>query len=666
MFTSVMPNPKQQFFDNNGLPLVGGLVYTYAAGTTTPKDTYIDEDGTEAQPNPIPLNFRGEPESTIRWNGSYRVEVYDVSGNLVYTVDDYNSDPAGLWGLVVTLLSAVGSTMIGFLQAGIGAVLMTIQAKLRQSVHIQDFGAVGDGVANDTAAIQAALNASLHVDFGNFNCKVAGVLQLRTGHFLHGKRATLTQTITNTEIFNFEGLSDVRALGLKCVGMSDYIDSDSSRAVAFYGGTSGTNNHFSKCHFLNFGYTPVRFKAQTNCSFTFNTVIGPGSPTLTPVTSGKNYGVLADSGCIGILVLGNDISYTAQGVITNEASQVRIIGNRLHDITGQHGVYAGAGLSNCVIANNTVYNVDLVGIKVQAQDYAGMDNFNISVVGNSIYDCGDQGILICNAIVASTYKCRNVTVSGNSVRLVAGSCINLNSTNGANVVGNTLDLAGQSGVVWGESSNLKIESNLITRAGLSGMRDGIASTGIDLTNNKIVDCATAGQAGDQYGIFVQFGSDYNISKNRISDANAKVVYGIWLVGPTNSTVSLDDNTVTEATQAGLRLSSTAALRSYKGNYFAGTLAASTGEPLAPSVASAAAIVLPPKHDVVTITGASPITSISAQGHSGHRVQLILAAGVTMTDGSNLKLAGNLVATADDTITIGCDGVNWYEACRSLN
>jgi hypothetical protein len=49
-----------------------------------------------------------------------------------------------------------GSSTVGFLQAGTGAVATTVQAKLRQTVSVKDFGAVGDGVANDTAAIQAA------------------------------------------------------------------------------------------------------------------------------------------------------------------------------------------------------------------------------------------------------------------------------------------------------------------------------------------------------------------------------------------------------------------------------------------------------------------------------------------------------------------------------
>ena len=45
-----------QFFDNNGAPLAGGLIYTYAAGTTTPQTTYTTIAGTTAHTNPIVLD----------------------------------------------------------------------------------------------------------------------------------------------------------------------------------------------------------------------------------------------------------------------------------------------------------------------------------------------------------------------------------------------------------------------------------------------------------------------------------------------------------------------------------------------------------------------------------------------------------------------------------
>lgn len=57
------------------------------------------------------------------------------------------------------------SDEVNFLQAGTGAVTRTVQAKLRESVSVKDFGAVGDGITDDTAAVQAALNTGKSVFF---------------------------------------------------------------------------------------------------------------------------------------------------------------------------------------------------------------------------------------------------------------------------------------------------------------------------------------------------------------------------------------------------------------------------------------------------------------------------------------------------------------------
>jgi hypothetical protein len=60
MAAMLTPSPKVQFFDANGEPLVGGKLYTYAAGTSSPLATYTDSTGNTANANPVILDSRGE------------------------------------------------------------------------------------------------------------------------------------------------------------------------------------------------------------------------------------------------------------------------------------------------------------------------------------------------------------------------------------------------------------------------------------------------------------------------------------------------------------------------------------------------------------------------------------------------------------------------------
>lgn len=56
---SIFGGVGAQFFDNNGIPLSGGKIYTYEAGTTTPLATYTSSSGNTAHTNPIILDAAG-------------------------------------------------------------------------------------------------------------------------------------------------------------------------------------------------------------------------------------------------------------------------------------------------------------------------------------------------------------------------------------------------------------------------------------------------------------------------------------------------------------------------------------------------------------------------------------------------------------------------------
>ena len=84
-----------------------------------------------------------------------------------------------------------------------------------------------------------------------------------------------------------------------------------------------------------------------------------------------------------------------------------------------------------------------------------------------------------------------------------------------------------------------------------------------------------------------------------------------------------------------------------------------------SVASAATVTLPVGRTQVTITGTTGITSITA-APAATTVLLIFSGVLTVTDGSNLKLAGNLTTAANTTLSLLSDGTNWIEVARSVN
>lgn len=78
----------QQFMDNNGVPLSGGSLYTYQAGTTTPQATYTDQSGVTPNANPIVLDSAGRCAMWLDPTLSYKFLLQDSGGNTIKTIDN--------------------------------------------------------------------------------------------------------------------------------------------------------------------------------------------------------------------------------------------------------------------------------------------------------------------------------------------------------------------------------------------------------------------------------------------------------------------------------------------------------------------------------------------------------------------------------------------------
>lgn len=80
-----------QFFNNDGVPLAGGLIYTYLAGSTTPAATYTTGSGSIPHSNPIVLDSAGRVPSGEIWltdTLSYKFVIKDSTGALIGTYDN--------------------------------------------------------------------------------------------------------------------------------------------------------------------------------------------------------------------------------------------------------------------------------------------------------------------------------------------------------------------------------------------------------------------------------------------------------------------------------------------------------------------------------------------------------------------------------------------------
>jgi hypothetical protein len=130
---TISPVPFLQFIDANGVPLAGGKLYTYVAGTTTPLATYTAYAGTTPNANPVILDSAGRA-SVWLGAGSYKFILKDSTDVLVYTTD--NIVNAGSGTMQPAVVATQGQTVVTVLPYTMGGSAIVARNGLVQEYNV--------------------------------------------------------------------------------------------------------------------------------------------------------------------------------------------------------------------------------------------------------------------------------------------------------------------------------------------------------------------------------------------------------------------------------------------------------------------------------------------------------------------------------------------------
>jgi cytoskeletal protein CcmA (bactofilin family) len=180
----LMPNGKQAFVNDAGQPLSGGKLYTYSAGTMTPRTTWTDASETTPNTNPIILNARGE--ATIFWRGAYKVALTTATDVPIWTIDGVTTAPDT--SSITTLAVSGTTTLTGAVTMG-GALAVTGAATFSSTVAV-----TGNATVGGTLAVTGVSTFTGNVTATN-NLTVGGALAV-TGN-LTVAQITATRLIVN-------------------------------------------------------------------------------------------------------------------------------------------------------------------------------------------------------------------------------------------------------------------------------------------------------------------------------------------------------------------------------------------------------------------------------------------------------------------------------------
>lgn len=529
--------------------------------------------------------------SEMLLNGAVQTKLNTVAPNA--TVDS------------VGLLQLAGD-LSGTAQAPTVPGLVTKVSKGDLVFNVKDYGAQGNGTANDTAAINAAITAmpSIANTFGG----VAGVLFFPAGRYLTDGG----HTIPADKRMQVRGAGPyVSIIQQRSGATSDLITIKASNsgitALTLTGQRSGTP---SDLLVLDVAYSYAR-------NVTINSAAGNG------ITIGKTSSAIAHR--ITEVNIRSCKGYGVQVISGSESTD----GQWSNCDIGQSGL-SGVRISN---GAQNLFGVHVWGSGVESStDKYG---FWLDSSSNILIGCQSETNLGIGIHVGGTGSEGNVVnaakVWGNLGAGIYGFSSHRHTITGSNIYNNGVNNTG---------------SNTNSFAGI--MNDG----GVEwvVSGNNIYDDTKVLQAGSYSGFIPSFSYP-----GRIAQATQSYAYAEGANADFNS---ISGNIMRrERTRSGVSYNSVGVRNYWSGN--------TIGAMAIPVVASAASVTLPATNDFIFVSGAVAIISIAATV-PGRRVTLRFTDAVPggLVDGSNLKLAATFTPTQNDTISLACDGTDWYEITRS--
>lgn len=225
-----------------------------------------------------------------------------------------------------------GSSLVGFIQAGTGAVATDVQSKLRESVSVKDFGAVGDGVTDDTAAINEAI---VVVGSGG-----GGTVYFPAGTYLVSNSNPGAANWDNRRAL-YIGANNVHLLG-------------AGRGATVLQLANNANSHVIKLG-VRVETTPV---TVSGCSVSAMTINGNRANQITPdATNDHNNGVDISSGCSNV---------------------------QLYDLHVKQCAYYGIGFQSSDFVNCTTSDVLIEDTGADGLDWKDINGLNSGNVINGL------------------------------------------------------------------------------------------------------------------------------------------------------------------------------------------------------------------------------------------------------------------------------------------